>query len=144
MRRNARDKECPARWVISSFRNQPKTKTLMRRLLLRRRQVSEIAGVNEVRLLVFVCLLVDVTFFFVISYIESRRMVGAFQGRKLGVKFTELAVEDALLIGQKKLLVGSPVRLRVGGTNALWGTGQGGYMRVGLNRQVGCGYGCIL
>lgn len=82
--------------------------------------------------------------FFVISYIESRRMVGAFQGRKLGVKFTELAVEDALLIGQKKLLVGSPVRLRVGGTNALWGTGQGGYMRVGLNRQVGCGYGCIL
>lgn len=72
----------------------------MRRLLLRRRQVSEIAGVNEVRLLVFVCLLVDVTFFCdVISYIESRRMVGAFPDRKLGVKFTELAVENVVLIG---------------------------------------------
>ena len=42
-------------------------------------------------------------------------MVGAIQGRKLGVKLTELAVEGALLIGRKKLLVGSPVRLRVGG-----------------------------
>lgn len=37
-----------------------------------------------------------------------------FKVRKLGVKFTELTDEYALLIGQKKLLVGSPVRLRVG------------------------------
>lgn len=122
MRRNARDKECPARWVISSSRNQPKTKTLMRRLLLRR-QVSEIAGVNEVRLLVFVCLLVDVPFFCDIIYriSEDGRCLSRSQAGR--VKFTELAVEDALLIGRKKLLVGSPVRLRVGGTNAPWGTG---------------------
>lgn len=71
MRRNARDKECPARWVISSSScNQPKT--LMRRLLLRARQVSGVSGGNEgARLLVFVCLLADVAFLDIIYRISE-------------------------------------------------------------------------